>query len=64
MSDEVRLTGMNQTRYDEIQSDIKAELSESEINAGWHFCPDWDFMLIHKDWREYEGCCCGYEVHK
>lgn len=24
----------------------------------WHFCYDWDGLLIHKDDREFEVCVC------
>ena len=34
-------------------------LTELEINQGWHFCPDWDYALIHPYDFEYDYCNCG-----
>lgn len=31
-------------------------LTPEEVEAGWHFCPDWDGMLIHPN--SPEGACC------
>ena len=34
-------------------------LTEEEQRE-WHFCWDWDGLLIHKDDDEFEACvCCG-----
>lgn len=38
-------------------------LTEKEISDGWHFCSDWDGLLINDDWPESEACSCG-EVTK
>ena len=27
-------------------------------DAGYHFCPDWDGMLIGPNWPEAESCSC------
>lgn len=32
--------------------------SEEEVKAGWHYCTDWDFMLVGPGMREWEGCTC------
>jgi hypothetical protein len=34
-----------------------AKLIEEELKQGWHFCPDWDYMLVNK--QEPEGECCN-----
>ena len=36
------------------------ELTEAEVKAGWHFCPDWNFRLIHPTDEEYKVCECGH----
>jgi hypothetical protein len=36
----------------------KAELTQEEINEGWHFCWERDGLLIHPTWDEYECCNC------
>lgn len=35
-------------------------LTDIEVADGWHFCPDWDFMLIHPLDKEAECCTCKY----
>ena len=34
------------------------QLSDDEIADGWHFCHDWDGLLIHPECPEYESCAC------
>lgn len=51
-------TGMTPERYHELLINPQMKLIPSEIDAGWHFCYDWDGMLIHKTWPEYEMCNC------
>jgi hypothetical protein len=48
---------MEHARYIEV---IKAgaALTEAEVKEGWHFCPEWDFLLIHPDDPEAECCDC------
>ncbi len=46
---------MDNQRYKDIM-DGKADLTQEEINQGWHFCVEWDFMLINKN--SAEGMCC------
>ena len=38
---------MDTQRYVELDSGL-ANLTYVEIENGWHFCPDWDDMLICK----------------
>ena len=50
---------MDDKRYREIDhagGDIP--MTEDEMSAGWHFCPDWDYMLIGPGMEEYDGCTC------
>lgn len=51
---------MNMTaqRYRELSRSDTHDLTPEEIADGWHFCPDWDGMLIHTLDIEYEACCC------
>lgn len=61
MVGEVRLEwkGMSETRYHELMDGSEGLLTVEEVNAGWHFCADWDFLLIHEDNPEAESCSCG-----
>lgn len=36
-----------------------AALTPEEIADGWHFCLDWDCMLIHPSHPEFEACACA-----
>jgi hypothetical protein len=36
-------------------------LLTDEVREGWHYCGDWDGMLIHISWTEYEACTCGHK---
>lgn len=49
---------MTSQRYRELSKSDEQDLTPEETKAGWHFCPDWDYMLIHKLDPEIEGCNC------
>lgn len=36
----------------------QGELTDTEKADGWHFCNDWDGMLIHPSDKEAECCTC------
>lgn len=36
---------MTEERYRALEYG-ESVLTCEELNQGWHFCPDWDFMLI------------------
>lgn len=57
---------MTDKRYDELMtedSSISCVLTEEELNEGWHWCLEWDDLLIHpNDTTEYSFCRCeGFE---
>jgi len=41
-----------------MQNTIKSSLSKEEIKNGWHFCPDWDNILIGPGMTEMNYCIC------
>ena len=49
---------MTGKRYTELNVDQNLKLTDQEKADGWHFCKEWDGMLIHKDWPESKGCIC------
>ena len=55
---------MNNERYRYLIENVEAELTEEEIKQGWHFCPDWDLMLIHPNMPESDCCSCFKEEKK
>ena len=34
------------------------KLTDEEIRQGYHFCPDWDFMVVGPEDSEISGCTC------
>jgi len=36
-----------------------SSLTPDEQLQGYHFCPDWDFMLVGPEDPEQEGCTCS-----
>lgn len=49
---------MTPERYRELCVNPDAILTEQELREGYHFCPDWDYMLLHVSDVEMSGCCC------
>lgn len=35
-------------------------LTNDQLESGYHFCNDWDFMVIHISDPEYASCACWY----
>ena len=54
--------GMEYDRYKDLQWGTgHAQLTEDEMKMGWHWCLEWDDMLIHPAMSEYAHCrCSGY----
>lgn len=50
--------GMTFERYCELERNESCTLLATEVLAGWHFCREWDGLLIHKSWPEAEACSC------
>lgn len=48
---------MDRQRYNDLQ-DGRAELTQEEIKAGWHFCSEWDYMLVGPGMSERRYCHC------
>lgn len=49
---------MTPERKRELEADESLQLTSEEVAEGYHFCMDWDGMLIHKDDPEAECCTC------
>lgn len=39
-------------------------LTKEEMAAGWHYCPEWDYMLTNYNDEEGETCTCVPWEHK
>lgn len=49
---------MSKERYTELMNNTTLSLTAGEYENGWHFCNDWDDLLIHRNWPEAECCTC------
>jgi len=54
---------MHQDRWLEVEM-TNQPLTEEEKKEGWHFCLDWDFMLIGPGMSELEKCGCPRKESK
>lgn len=50
---------MTEERYLELTLNMNASLTNDEIQNGWHFCPNWDYMLVGATTPEWECCTCS-----
>jgi hypothetical protein len=49
---------MTEDRYQALMRDDSLRLEPEEIREGWHFCLDWDGLLIGPGMPELECCVC------
>ncbi len=65
MSENRDLGGMLLSRWRELMNDDAKMLTPDEKSKGWHFCNDWDGLLINAgDGQEGDYCCCFTEEEK
>lgn len=50
---------MTDERYAEIMEDDTVRLTEEEIAEGFHFCPDFDGLLVGPSSPEIDSCTCN-----
>ena len=50
---------MTTERWTYLVTHRDAKLTPEELHDGWHWCPDWDYLLIGPGMDELEGCTCG-----
>ena len=51
---------MTPERYHELETDPKAKLTKEECKEGWHYCSDWDGMLVGPDGED----CIHKEIRR
>ena len=39
-------------------NNMTLELRRDEIDRGWHWCYEWDGLLVGPDMEEWESCSC------
>lgn len=49
---------MTKARWCHLMEDNDSKLTEDELSLGWHFCPEWDGLLIGPGMGEEESCLC------
>lgn len=54
-------TKMPYVRWRVLQDCDSIELTPEEIEAGWHFCPEWDGLLVGPGLEELDSCLCKGE---
>lgn len=56
--------GMTQERWDYLmrpfEGDESVMLTADELTNGWHWCDEWDGLLIHADDGEFIHCKCDF----
>ena len=61
MSDKHKMT---QERWNYLMQpfdgDESVMLTAQELADGWHWCDEWDGLLIHADDREFDHCKCDF----
>lgn len=50
---------MTEVRYFQLEQDTSLNLTEEEVAEGWHWCIDWDGMLVGPGMIEMECCGCS-----
>lgn len=49
---------MKESRWTQLMNDDKEPLLPSEIAIGWHFCNDYDGLLVGPTMGEWHTCTC------
>lgn len=49
---------MDHERYQDLMWRSKGDLTECEVSEGWHWCRDWDGLLVGPGMFETSACTC------
>jgi len=49
---------MTDERYNELMDNPEGVLTEEELKLGWHWCYDWDGLLVGPGSPEKQCCTC------
>ncbi len=50
--------GMSDERYQALMLDMESKLTEEEINLGWHWCFEFDGLLVNANDPDMKKCGC------
>lgn len=56
------MKSMEDARWRSLMADEGLTLTEDELKEGWHFCHEWDGLLVGPGMKEGEVCRC-FEEH-
>lgn len=54
---------MTPKRLFELET-AQSNLSKEELDLGFHFCPDWDYMVVGPNDPESHACGCNIGSRK
>ena len=54
---------MDEKRRKQLECDRQESLTLQERLEGWHYCIDWDFMIIGPGMPEMKHCNCDLETY-
>lgn len=49
---------MTKERWEELERDVTLGLTPNEVAEGWHFCHDFDGLLVGPGMFERQFCTC------
>lgn len=49
---------MTQKRWTELMNNVYGRLTDAELADGWHWCMDWDSLLVGPGMMEMDCCTC------
>ena len=50
---------MEKARWEELMRNQDLSVTPEELSHGWHFCWEWDGLLVGPGMMEYHGVSCG-----
>ena len=50
---------ISNARFVALMDNDDLPLTQEEKDAGWHFCGNWDGLLVGPGTMEWDGCTCG-----
>ena len=54
---------MTEERYKQLMEDDKAKLTDQEVADGWHYCYEFDGLLVGPGMGELRFCACWPKDH-
>ena len=54
---------MTPERYQHLTTCADDDRTQAEMDAGYHFCPNVDYLLIGPGFQEMEQCACEDDKH-